>query len=123
MNNAAALQVPRSEHDDGRTATAAACVVLARWYAAHPAVRRLWAIEESQGMRIIVMLEPTHDGDDILPAWLANGREWTHELRLRIDGPLQLEVVHEPFLPDFAAGVDGVLVAELSWRDPGTPPD
>ena len=74
-------------------------------------------------MRVIVTLEPTHDGDDIYPAWVANGHEWAHELRLRIDGPVQLEVVHEPLLPDFAAGVDGVLFAELSWRDPGTPPD
>ena len=74
-------------------------------------------------MRVIVTLEPTHDGDDIYPAWVANGHEWAYELQLRIDGPVQLEVMHEPFLPDFAAGVDGVLVAELFWRDPSTPPD
>ena len=116
------MQAPRSEYDGGRTVTAAS-VVLAKWYAAHPAVRRLWAFKESQGMRIIVTLEPTHDGDDVFPAWLANGREWTHELQLRMDGPVQLEVMHEPFLPDFAAGVDGVPVAELFWRDPSTPPD
>lgn len=97
--------------------------MLAQWYAAHPAVRRLWAIQESQGIRVIVMLEPTHDGDDVYPAWLAKGQEWAHELRLRMDGTVQLEVIDEPFLADLAAGIDGVLVAELFWRDPSTPPD
>jgi hypothetical protein len=101
----------------------AAFVVLAKWYAAHPAVRRLWAIKEAQRMRVIVTPEPTHDGDDIYPAWLAKGDEWANELQLRMGGPVQLEVVDEPFLAEFAAGVGGVLVAELFWRDPSTPPD
>jgi hypothetical protein len=95
----------------------AAFVVLADWSAAHSAFRRLWAIKESQRMRVIVMLEPTHDGDDIYPAWLANGHEWTRELQSRMAGPVQLEVVGEPFAAEFAAGIEGVLVAELSWRD------
>lgn len=95
----------------------AAFVVLAKWYAAHSAFRRLWAIKESQRMRVIVMLEPTHDGDDIYPAWLANGHQWTRELQLHMDAPVQLEVMDQPFLAELAAGVDGVLVAELFWRD------
>jgi hypothetical protein len=100
-----------------------AFVVLAKWYAARSAVRRLWAIRESQRMRVIVTLEPTHDGDDIYPAWLANGHEWAHELQLRMDVPVQLEVVDDPFLAELAAGVDGVLVAALFWRDSSMPPD
>jgi hypothetical protein len=83
----------------------------------------LWAIKESQGMRVIVTLEPTHDGNDIYPAWLANGQEWAHALELRMDGPVELQVTDQPFLPEFAAGVDVVLVAEISWRDPSMPPD
>jgi len=106
--------------NDGRTVTAA-FVVLAKWYAAHSAVRRLWAVSESQRMRVIVTLEPTRDGDDIYPAWLANGHEWAHELQLRLRGPVQLEVMDEPLLAGLAAGVDGVLVAELSWRDATMP--
>jgi hypothetical protein len=98
-------------------------MVLAKWYAAHSAVRRLWAISDSQRMRVIVTLEPTHDGNDIYPAWLANGHEWTHELQLLMDAPVQLEVTDEPFLVEFPAGVDGVLVAELFWRDSSTRPD
>ena len=115
MNDAAAISP-----NDGRTVTAA-IVVLAKWYAAHSAVRRLWAIKESQRMRVIVTLEPTHDGDDIYPGWLANGHEWARELQLRMDGPVQLEVMDAPFLAEFASGVDGVLVAELFWRDSSMP--
>ena len=100
----------------------AAFVVLAKWYAAHSVVRRLWAIKESQRTRVIVTLEPTRDGNDISPAWLANGHEWAHELQLRMDGPVQLEVMDEPPLAEFATGVDDVLVAELFWRDPSMPP-
>ena len=97
--------------------------VLAKWYAAHSAVRRLWAISEPQGMRVIVTLEPTHDGDDIYPAWLANAREWARELQSRLGGPVQLEVMDEPLREEFATGVDGVLVAEVLWRDSSGPPD
>jgi hypothetical protein len=95
----------------------AASGALAKWYAANSAVRRLWAISEAQRMRVVVTLGPTHDGDDFYPAWLANGNEWAHELQLLLDGPVQLEVTDEPFLAELAAGVDGVLVAELFWRD------
>jgi hypothetical protein len=102
--------------NDGRT-VAAAFEVLAKWYAVHSVVRRLWAISDSQRMRVIVTLEPTHDGDDIYPAWLANGHEWAQELQLAMELPVELEVVDEPFLRVSAPGVDAVLVAELFWRD------
>jgi hypothetical protein len=94
--------------------------VLAKWYAAHSAVRRLWALRESQGVRVVVTLEPTRDGDDIYPAWLANGRDWARELQLGLGEPVQLEVMHGSSPAEWAAGADGVLVAELSWRDPGS---
>ena len=68
-------------------------------------------------MRVIIALEPTHDGDDIYPAWLAKGREWAQELEFRMDAPVQLEVTDEAVLEEFAA-VYGVVVVELSWRDP-----
>lgn len=97
--------------------------VLGQWYSAHSAFRRLWAIQEPQRMRVVVMLEPTHDGDDIYPAWLANGQEWARELQGRIAEPVQLEVVDEPFAAEFVAGIDGILVAELFWRDSSLPLD
>jgi hypothetical protein len=101
--------------DDASTVTGAS-VVLAKWYAAHGAVRRLWAIRESQRMRVIVNLEPTRDSDDIYPVWLGKSHAWAHELQLHLGGPVQLEVIDEPFLGGFAASVEGVLIAELSWR-------
>ena len=103
-------------------AVSAASAALAKWYAAHSAVRRLWAIQEAARLRVIVTLEPTHDGDEVYPAWLANGGDWAHELQSRMDGPVQLEVMDEPFPAEFAAGIDGVLVAELFWRDPSAAP-
>ena len=84
---------------------------LGKWYAAQSLVRRLWAFWDSDRMRVIVTLEPTHDGDDVYPVWLARAHKWTSELQLLIDAPVELEVMDEP------AGIDGVLVAELSWRD------
>ena len=107
---------------DGPT-FAGAFVVLGKWYAAHAAVRRLWAISESQRIRVFVKLAPTGDGDDIYPAWLANGHEWARELQLALGGAVQLDVIDGSYLAEFAAGVDGVLVAELSWRDASMPPD
>lgn len=83
--------------------------VLARWYADHPAIRRLLASSESQRMRVVVTLAPTNDSDEIYPAWLANAGEWTHELELRLGVPVQLEVGERP--------ARGEFVAELSWRD------
>jgi hypothetical protein len=83
----------------------------------------LWAISESQCLRVIVALEPTHDGDDIYPAWLANSHEWARELQFRMDGPVQLEVMDAPLLAEFVAGANGILVAELFWRDSSMTPD
>jgi hypothetical protein len=102
--------------NDGST-VAAALLVLDKWYAAHRTIRRLWAVQDSQGLRVIVTLEPTHDGDDIYPAWVANGHKWAHDLQSRIDRPVELEVMDEASLAELPADVDGVLVAEVFWRD------
>jgi len=108
--------------NDGRTVTV--FVRLSKWYAAHSVVRRLRAVRDSQAStRVIVTLEPTQDGDDIYPVWLASGHAWAHELQLLMDGPVQLEVLDERFLGDCAAGVNGVLVADLFWRDTSMLPD
>ena len=88
---------------------------LSKWYAAHSLVRRLWAFRNSEVLRVVVTLAPTHDGDDISPAWLATGRQWARELQLLADAPVQLEVLDEA--QELEAGFDGVLVAEVSWRD------
>ena len=102
----------------GRTVTGA-FFALAMWYAAHRAVRRVWAFSEGQTLRVVVMLEPTRDGDDISPIWLANSSIWAHDLQTRLNTPVQLEATDEPLIADSSIdGVDSLVVADLSWRDP-----
>lgn len=103
-----------------------AFVALTSWYASHPAVRRLWAIEESRtlssadegSIRVFIMLEPTPDGDDISPAWFANGEEWVRELQMQIEEAVQLHIIDEPLSGEFEVDVEGILIAVLCWRDP-----
>jgi hypothetical protein len=112
------VENPSPAHQMGGRPLPASTVVLAEWYAAHPSVRRLWAIGESQRMRIVVTLEPTPDSDDLYPSWLANGRQWAHELQSRMEVAVHMEVVYEPVFSGLAPGIEGVLVAEIHWRDP-----
>ena len=90
---------------------------LAAWYDSHSAVRHLWAIKNGEGLRVIVRLEPTPDGDDTLPGWIANSQAWTHELHLRTRESVQLELI-DAFLVNGTEVTDGVIVAALGWRDP-----
>jgi hypothetical protein len=85
---------------------------LAHWYASHSAVRRLWAVEDSRGMQVIITLEPTHDGDDTDIAWLANSGAWVRELESHLERPVRLALVDEPLSEAIQ------VVAELCWRDP-----
>jgi hypothetical protein len=100
-----------------RPVVAAGLAALNRWYAAHSMVRRLWALHHAGRMRVIVILQPTLDGDDIYPAWLAKGREWIRELEVLMNGPVQLEVMEESSCGPLSAAFEGVIVADLSWRD------
>lgn len=104
--------------DSGQTVPAISAV-LDEWYSSHSAVRRMWAIEESKRFRIIVALEPTLDGDDTRPIWLANSRAWTLELQRLTDRPVQLDLIDEPSSMEPAVYTDGLLVADLLWRDAG----
>jgi hypothetical protein len=78
----------------------------------------LWAIEDSHRVRIIVTLEPTHDGDDTYPAWIANSHAWAHELQLHIGSPVTLELVDEPSCEAIERQGGGIIVSDLCWRDP-----
>jgi hypothetical protein len=95
-----------------------ASTALASWYASHAVVRRMWAIEESQRIRVIVTLEPTLDGDDTHPAWLAHGGAWANELQLCTGRPVHLEAIGEPEFEEFEIDSDGIVVVEMYWRDP-----
>ena len=95
---------------------------LKTWYDANPAVRRLWAIQpdersDASELRVIVMLEPSLDGDETSPIWMAQGAAWATELRGRLAGVVQLERIDGPLPEEFEIDGDGVLLSTLSWRD------
>ncbi|HEV8331959.1 MAG TPA: hypothetical protein VGQ22_11105 [Steroidobacteraceae bacterium] len=89
----------------------AVAAALARWYADHSSIRHLWAIEDPAALVVLVTLEPTSDGDDILPIWLANQREWASRLQLVTRREVRLRLIVADAVPD------AVTVAEVSWRD------
>jgi hypothetical protein len=87
---------------------------LAAWYDSHPEIRRLWAVRDAQGLRVMVFLEPTYDGDDTQPAWIAHGHTWARELQAHTGVSVRLEQIDEPLV----YGVETDVVATFSWRDP-----
>lgn len=110
-NNDSVASMPEGE-------AAEIAAVLATWYADHPSIRRLWAIADSIGLKVVVALEPTFDGDDALPVWLANSRIWADDLRLRFRRELRLRVVGSSTLEESYIGAGAVRIAEVDWRDP-----
>jgi hypothetical protein len=98
--------------------TPASSSALSRWYASHSSVRRLWVIEDSEEFRVVVALEPSLDGDDTWPVWLANCDVWVVELRMHLQRPISLAHLNESLLMETEACGDGVVVADLCWRDP-----
>jgi hypothetical protein len=91
---------------------------LARWYADHSSIRRLWAVDDADALVVFVALEPSSDGDDALPVWLANQHSWTHDLRRATDRDVQLKLLVPGGFEDPDMDADAVTIAELSWRDP-----
>ena len=98
-------------------------VVLADWYASHALVRRLRAIEDAEVIRVLLALEPTVDGGDTQPAWLANSSTWAEELQLRTQKILRLELFRDPLHAESLPAAGGVLITDLTWRDPSAPAD
>jgi hypothetical protein len=93
------------------------CAGLSAWYAAHPEIRRLEAIRDGEGLRVLVELEPAIDSDEIHPSWLANHDVWIDELEVLTREPVRLESLDESLAG--AAGREARdLVAALCWRDP-----
>jgi hypothetical protein len=90
---------------------------LAEWYADHSPIRHLWATEHQHSLTVLVALEPTSDGDDPLPIWLASNRDWAHELRLRVQREVQLQIVAADTFGAPCVNQEAVTIAEVSWRD------
>jgi hypothetical protein len=101
----------------GRSANPESAAI-ATWYVAHSSVRRLWAIRDAYGLRVLVTLEPTPDGSDTYPAWIANCHAWAHELQFCTDTSVRLELLDEPGFDGAAIDAESLIVATLSWRDP-----
>lgn len=96
---------------------------LARWYAVHSTVRRLWAVEDQDTrLNVFVTLEPTSDGDDMLPVWFARHHDWAIELKALTRRDVQLELVVSGVLDRALVSMDSAMIAELDWRDPWTSP-
>jgi hypothetical protein len=93
---------------------------LARWYAAHSSVRRLWAVEAGDALTVFVSLEPTSDGDDPLPLWLANSQDWADDLTARASRDVQLKLIASGVFEESDVDTGAELIAELSWRDSWT---
>ena len=109
---------------DMKPHASAASQVLADWYARHAVVLRLWAIRPysvGHAMRVILMLEPSIDGNEISPAWMAKGAGWARDLQQKLDGAVQLERLDGPLPEEFEIEGEGVLHASLCWRDSTLP--
>jgi hypothetical protein len=87
--------------------------VLSAWYCSRPEVRRLLALKDAQGLRVLLQLEPAQDSDETHPAWMANRREWADELEWHTGAHIRLERMAEG-----GAGSHDAVVADLCWRDP-----
>jgi len=92
-------------------------VVLEKWYAAHSTIRRLRAVSGSGDLTVFVSIEPTSDGDDALPVWLANHRRWVADLSARTRREVRLELASSTAIAGGDLGVDAVIISELTWRD------
>jgi hypothetical protein len=92
-------------------------VRLARWYDAHPSIRRLWAIEEDSLLAVYVSLEPTSDGDDCLPVWLAMNHHWRRDLQSITRREVHLRFVPSDVLPTSYVNGDAMIIAEVDWRE------
>lgn len=89
---------------------------LAKWYGARASIRRMWAIDRSAALEVLVALEPTPDGGETLPIWLANKRHWTYELQQLAQRDVQLKLVALDDFGEFYPDPEAALIAELHWR-------
>jgi hypothetical protein len=107
--NAVACETVTVEHE--------LAAALAKWYATHSAIRRLWAIEDAVALTILITLEPTADGDDTLPVWLARRADWESDLHLLVGREVQLQLLASDAFVESYLNPDAVTIAEVSWRD------
>jgi predicted nucleotidyltransferase len=74
---------------------------IAAWAGTHDKVRRVWVVgsrargtaRPESDLDIAVELEPTPDGDETLPEWVANAEAWRDELQQRVEPKVDLQWV------------------------------
>jgi predicted nucleotidyltransferase len=74
---------------------------IAAWAGKHEKVRRVWVIgsrasgtaRPGSDLDIAVELEPTPDGDETLPDWVANAEAWRDELQQHVAPKVDLQWV------------------------------
>ena len=91
--------------------------VLAKWYAAHSAIRSLRAVVSNDEITVFISLEPTSDGDDALPVWLANHHRWVSDLSAQIRREVRLELNVSATIAEDDMSTDATVISELTWRD------
>jgi hypothetical protein len=91
---------------------------LEKWYATHSAIRRLRVVSSAGYLTVFVLIEPTSDGDEVLPIWLANRRRWLSDLRVLTRRSVRLELTFSDEFTQGKVSEDIELITELSWRDP-----
>lgn len=99
-----------------------ATTTLKTWYDGNPSIKRLWAvradgIDDASELRVIVMLEPSPDGDETSPTWMAHAGTWARELRELLARAVQLERIDGPLPDEFEIDGEGVVMSALHWRD------
>ena len=108
---------------------ASTAAALSRWYDERPGVVRLWAIQPDlpagastlSPLHVLLLLEPSADGDEIAPAWVARAATWSRELEQRLSRAVQLECLDIPVGDDIEVDAEGTLLASLCWRDATMP--
>jgi hypothetical protein len=90
--------------------------VLSAWYSSRPEIRRLLAIRDTEGLRVLVELEPAQDSSETNPAWMANRQTWADELQWHTGSNVRLE--HLDAADDVETDGEEVIIATLSWRAP-----
>ena len=93
------------------------CTSLTKWYDAHASVRRLWAIEEGSVLTVYVSLEPSSDGDDALPVWLAMKHKWSSDLAYMLPREIELRFAAADVLSPSCLSGNAAVIADVNWRE------
>ena len=95
-----------------------AYTALSAWYGSRPTIRRLLAVWETPGLRVLVHVERAFDSNEVHPTWIANRDVWIEQLESCTGSRVRLEHSDDPFGGEALIEAPGVVIAALSWRDP-----